>query len=226
MRRRIGPSSNPLVRFQRAFERGFERVRGAYQMLLTSLVLRRKTFIPIFLLGCVSHLSADPVPRPGLFPEQRCRRIHPALSRWYRRSYRGDRRLADLVEASVRRTIPHQELNNILDNLGLPVSQMNTMHLTNGAVGAADGDIMVTLNEKHHPTADYIRELRANLPREFPGTTFYFLPADETTQILNFGLPAPIDVQLQSDDVRGELPGGDQAAGSVETSAWVDGSPH
>jgi multidrug efflux pump subunit AcrB len=79
---------------------------------------------------------------------------------------------------------------------------MNTMHLTNGMVGATDGDIMVTLNEKHHPTADYIRELRTNLPREFPGTTFYFLPADETTQILNFGLPAPIDVQLQSDDVQ------------------------
>jgi multidrug efflux pump subunit AcrB len=78
---------------------------------------------------------------------------------------------------------------------------MNTMHSTSGIVGAADGDVMVTLNEDHRPTADYVRELRERLPREFPGTLFYFLPADITTQILNFGLPAPIDIQLQSNDV-------------------------
>jgi multidrug efflux pump subunit AcrB len=78
---------------------------------------------------------------------------------------------------------------------------MNTMHSTSGIVGAADGDVMVTLNEHHRPTAEYVRELRERLPREFPGTLFYFLPADITTQILNFGLPAPIDIQLQSNDV-------------------------
>ena len=110
-------------------------------------------------------------------------------------------RLADLVETSIRQKIPGKELNNILDNLGLPYSPMNTMHSTSGIIGAADGDIMVTLNEDHHPTADYVRELREQLPREFPGTLFYFLPADITTQILNFGLPAPIDIQLQSNDV-------------------------
>jgi multidrug efflux pump subunit AcrB len=197
-----GPSSNPLVRFQRAFERGFERVRAAYQMLLTSLVLRRKAFIPSFLLCCVCTSLLLPFLGQDFFPNSDAGEFILHF-----RGGTGDRieetaRLADLVEASIRRTIPHQELNNILDNLGLPVSQMNTMHLTNGMVGATDGDIMVTLNEKHHPTADYIRELRTNLPREFPGITFYFLPADETTQILNFGLPAPIDVQLQSDDVQ------------------------
>jgi multidrug efflux pump subunit AcrB len=196
-----GPSSNPLVLFQRGFERSFERVRAGYQMLLTSLVLRRKAFIPIFLLCCVSTTLLLPYLGQDFFPNSDAGEFILHF-----RGGTGDRieetaRLADLVEASIRRTIPHQELNNILDNLGLPVSQMNTMHLTNGMVGATDGDIMVTLNEKHHPTADYIRELRANLPREFPETTFYFLPADETTQILNFGLPAPIDVQLQSDDV-------------------------
>ncbi|RZU40363.1 efflux RND transporter permease subunit [Edaphobacter modestus] len=197
-----GPSSNPLVRFQRAFERGFERVRAAYQMLLTSLVLRRKAFIPIFLICCVCTSLLLPFLGQDFFPNSDAGEFILHF-----RGGTGDRieetaRLADLVEQSIRRTIPHQELNNILDNLGLPVSQMNTMHLTNGTIGAADGDIMVTLNEKHHPTADYIRELRTNLPREFPGITFYFLPADETTQILNFGLPAPIDVQLQSDDVQ------------------------
>jgi multidrug efflux pump subunit AcrB len=197
-----GPSSNPLVRFQRAFERSFERVRAAYQMLLTSLVLRRKAFIPIFLLCCLCTALLLPFLGQDFFPNSDAGEFILHF-----RGGTGDRieetaRLADLVETSIRRTIPHQELNNILDNLGLPVSQMNTMHLTNGMVGATDGDIMVTLNEKHHPTADYIRELRTILPREFPGTTFYFLPADETTQILNFGLPAPIDVQLQSDDVQ------------------------
>jgi multidrug efflux pump subunit AcrB len=110
-------------------------------------------------------------------------------------------RLADQVETSIRSKIPPSERNNILDNLGLPYSPMNTMHSTSGVIGAADGDVMVTLNENHHPTADYVRELRRNLPREFPGTQFYFLPADITTQILNFGLPAPIDIQFQSNDI-------------------------
>ena len=110
-------------------------------------------------------------------------------------------RLADEVEASIRSKIPGKELNNILDNLGLPYSPMNTMHSTSGLLAQTDGDILVTLNENHHPTADYVRELRRTLPREFPGTLFYFLPADITTQILNFGLPAPIDIQFQSSDM-------------------------
>ena len=109
-------------------------------------------------------------------------------------------KLADLVEQSIRQTIPPKEIGNILDNLGLPYSAMNTMHLTSGIIGASGGDIMVTLKEDHHPTAEYIRQLRAKLPRQFPGMTFYFLPADITTQILNFGLPAPIDVEIQSND--------------------------
>ena len=110
-------------------------------------------------------------------------------------------RLADQVEASIRQTIPPREVNNILDNLGMPYSPMNTMHSTSGIIGSADGDVMVTLNENHHPTAAYVHELRRKLPLQFPGTTFYFLPADITTQILNFGLPSPIDIQLQSNDV-------------------------
>ena len=118
-------------------------------------------------------------------------------------------RLADQVEASIRSKIPGKEVNNILDNLGLPYSPYNTMHLTSGIVGAEDGDILVSLNEDHHPTANYVRQLRKELPREFPGTEFYFLPADITTQILNFGLPAPIDIQFQSDDVAAGTPASD-----------------
>ena len=129
-------------------------------------------------------------------------------------------RLADQVEASIRSKIPDKELNNILDNLGLPYSPYNTMHSTSGLVGAEDGDIMVSLNEKHNPTADYVRELRRALPREFPGTHFYFLPADITTQTLNFGLPAPIDIQFQSDDVEAST---QQATAMLEELRQVPG---
>jgi multidrug efflux pump subunit AcrB len=109
-------------------------------------------------------------------------------------------RLFDLVEGEIRREIPAAQIDNILDNIGLPYSALNTQHLTNGTLGAGDGDILVTLKANHAPTANYVRALRRNLPRMFPAATFYTLPADITTQILNFGLPAPIDVQIEGND--------------------------
>ncbi len=110
-------------------------------------------------------------------------------------------KLCDLVEGSIRREVPNEELDNILDNIGLPYSAINYMHSTSGLIGAGDADILVSLKEKHHPTADYVQRLREKLPRAFPGTTFYFLPADIVTQVLNFGLPAPIDVQIEGADI-------------------------
>ena len=101
-------------------------------------------------------------------------------------------------------------MDNILDNIGLPYSTINYMHSTSGLIGAGDADIMVSLKEKHHPTADYVRELRKTLPREFPGVTFYFLPADMVTQVLNFGLPAPIDIQIDGADTEGDRRVADQ----------------
>jgi multidrug efflux pump subunit AcrB len=94
-------------------------------------------------------------------------------------------------------------VDNVLDNIGLPYSTINFMHSTSGLIGAGDADILVSLKEKHHPTADYVSQLRQTLPREFPGTTFYFLPADMVTQVLNFGAPAPIDIQLEGADIDG-----------------------
>ena len=111
-------------------------------------------------------------------------------------------RLADLVESSIRRVVPPQELDNILDNIGLPYSTINFMHSTSGLIGAADADILVSLKENHRPAANYVRELRKRLAAEFPGNTFYFLPADIVTQILNFGLPAPIDIQIEGADIQ------------------------
>jgi CzcA family heavy metal efflux pump len=196
-----GPSRNPLVRFQRGFEAAFERVRNSYQLLLMRLVFARKLFIPGFLLACLCAFLLLPFLGQDFFPNTDSGEFILHIRGRTGLRIEETARLTDLVETSIRKKIPPSEINNILDNLGLPYSQMNTMHSTSGIVGASDGDIMVTLNEKHHPTADYVRELRRDLPREFPGTFFYFLPADITTQILNFGLPAPIDVQLQSDDV-------------------------
>jgi multidrug efflux pump subunit AcrB len=110
--------------------------------------------------------------------------------------------LSDRIEGVIRKEVPANEMDNILDNIGLPYSPLNTMHSTSGVLGANDVDILVSLNEHHRPTADYVRDLRKTLPQEFPGVTFYFLPADIVTQILNFGLPSPIDVQIEGSNVQ------------------------
>src|SRR5277367_1655678 len=195
------PSRNPLVVFQRGFEAVFERVRAGYQVLLTRLVFARRVFVPSFLAACLCGFLLLPFLGQDFFPSTDSGEFILHIRAKTGTRIEETARLADQVEASIRRKLPGQEVNNILDNLGLPYSPYNTMHLTSGVVGAEDGDILVSLNEDHHPTADYVRQLRRELPREFPGTQFYFLPADITTQILNFGLPAPIDVQFQSDDV-------------------------
>ena len=195
------PSRNPLVVFQRGFEAAFERVRAGYQVLLTRLVFARRIFVPSFLAVCLCGFLLLPFLGQDFFPSTDSGEFILHIRAKTGTRIEETARLADQVEASIRRKLPGQELNNILDNLGLPYSPYNTMHLTSGIVGAEDGDILVSLNEDHHPTANYVRQLRRELPREFPGTQFYFLPADITTQILNFGLPAPIDIQFQSDDV-------------------------
>src|SRR5271163_5010610 len=196
-----GASRNPLVRFQRGFENLFERLRSAYQLLLTKLVISCKVFVPAFLCACLCAFLLLPFLGQDFFPNSDSGEFILHVRARTGTRIEETARLADQVEASIRSKIPGKELNNILDNIGLPYSPYNTMHSTSGIVGAEDGDIMVSLNEKHHPTADYVRKLRRELPREFPGTHFYFLPADITAQTLNFGLPAPIDIQFQSDDV-------------------------
>src|SRR5262249_24698412 len=112
-------------------------------------------------------------------------------------------RLTDLVEAAIRREIPAAELEVILDNIGLPYSSINWMHSASGVIGAGDADVLVSLKSGHRPTADYVHALRQTLLAEIPGVTFYFLPADIVTQILNFGQPAPIDIQIEGADVQG-----------------------
>lgn len=194
-------SQNIFAKIQRAFEAGFERVRNAYRALLTALLGNRKLFLPGFLGLCLAGFLLLPWLGQNFFPDTDSGQfiLHVRGSTGLR--IEETARLFDQVENYIRQTIPPAEMDNILDNIGLPYSPYNTMHSTSGVLGASDGDVLVSLKEDHHPVADYMRELRAQLPRQFPGITFYFLPADIVTQILNFGLPSPIDVQIEGNDV-------------------------
>ena len=196
-------SRNPLVRAQRAFERGFERFRKAYRDLLTILVGRRRLFIPLFLGICLLAFLLAPRLGQNFFPDTDSGQISLHMRAKTGTRIEETARIADQVEAAIRREVPASELDVILDNIGLPYSSINWIHSASGVIGAADADILVSLKERHRPTADHVRTLRRVLPREFPGVTFYFLPADMVTQIINFGLPAPIDVQIDGADVQG-----------------------
>ena len=197
------PSRNPLARGQQAFERGFERVRLAYLRVLTLLVGRRVVFIPMFLGVCLSAFLLAPRLGENFFPDTDSGQFTLHLRTQTGTRIEETARLTDLVEAVIRREIPAGETDVILDNIGLPYSAINWMHSASGVIGAADADILVSLKADHRPTADYVRALRQKLPGEFPGVTFYFLPADIVTQIINFGLPAPIDIQVEGADIQG-----------------------
>jgi multidrug efflux pump subunit AcrB len=195
-------SRNPFVHFQRGFEKGFERIRAAYHDLLTRLVAYRKIFIPAFLCVCLCVFFLVPWLGQDFFPESDSGQFILHVRAKTGTRIEETARLSDLIEDSIRKEVPAIEVDNILDNIGLPYSPLNTMHSTSGVLGANDVDILVSLREHHHPTAAYVRNLRQALPRKFPGVTFYFLPADIVTQILNFGLPSPIDVQVEGSNVQ------------------------
>jgi multidrug efflux pump subunit AcrB len=169
--------------------------------MLTTLVYRRYVFVPVFLGLCAAAFTLVPWLGQDFFPNTDSGQFILHLRASTGTRIEETAKLADLVENSIRREIPRSEVDNILDNIGLPYSQLNYMRSTSGLIGAADADIFVSLKEHHHPTANYVRDLRRKLPNEFPGTTFYMLPADITTQILNFGLPAPVDIQIDGADV-------------------------
>ncbi|MGC2503108.1 MAG: efflux RND transporter permease subunit, partial [Silvibacterium sp.] len=204
-----------FARFQRGFERSFERVRSRYHSLLQGLVMHRRAFIPTFLGLCIVTFALLPFLGEDFFPSTDSGQfiLHVRAPAGMR--IEETARLFDLVEDEIRREISPSEIDNILDNIGLPYSGMNTQHLTDGTLGAGDGDILVTLKPKHRPTADYVRALRRNLPRIFPEETFYTLPADITTQILNFGEPAPIDVQFEGNDAYASVAQADKMLGQL-----------
>jgi multidrug efflux pump subunit AcrB len=196
----VAPSRNPLARIQKAFDRKFEQVRRSYLALLRTLINRRIIFVPIFVLVCVSAVALIPWLGRDFFPDSDSGQFMLHFRAKTGTRIEDTAMLADLIERSIRRQVPQQELASITDNIGLPYSQLNLMYSNSGVIGASDADVLVSLNAKHRRTADYVRTLRTILPREFPGTTFYLLPADMVTQVLNFGLPAPVDVQIEGQD--------------------------
>src|ERR1700691_1162447 len=200
---RATESKNPFVRFQRKFERGFEKFRGAYQQLLETTLEHRQLFSICFVVFCVLSLGLVFFLGQDFFPQ-----VDAGLIRLHFRARPGLRveetaRLCDEVEQVLRSEIPKKELQTMLDNIGVPYSGINLSYASSGVIGTNDAEILIALDpEHHHPTAQYIRRLRHELPERFPGVEFFFQPADIVTQILNFGLPAPIDIQIVGADMR------------------------
>ncbi len=191
------PSRNPLVRFQRAFEARFERIRSTYRDLLSMALSRRPLFVTGFLgVVAVSFLLVPFLGR-NFFPS-----VDAGNILMHVRTQVGTRveetanQLAD-VQKAIRKIIPPDEIDTLADNIGMPISGINMTYNNTGVIGPQDGDVQIKLNEGHRPTAEYVQLLREQLPRLFPGMNFSFLPADIVSQILNFGAPAPIDLQIR-----------------------------
>jgi CzcA family heavy metal efflux pump len=190
-------------RFQRGFERKFEQFRRSYEALLETTIAHRGVFAISFLLFCVLSLGLFSFLGQDFFPQ-----VDAGLLRLHVRGRPGLRveetaRLCDQIESSLRAEIPPRQLQTILDNIGLPNSGINQSYSSSGTIGTSDAEILIALNpENHPPTAELTRHLREFLPKHYPGVEFFFQPADIVTQILNFGLPAPIDVQVVGTDLQ------------------------
>ena len=192
-----------LQRVYRAFDRRFERVRRAYTLLLSALLSRRGGFIAVFLGFCLLSCLLYPALGRDFFPT-----VDAGQIRLHMRAPTGTRieetaRLTDQVEAAIRELVPPDQLETILDNLGVPNSGINLSYSNAGTIGTFDAEILMSLKDGHRPTEEFVTTLRAELPKRFPGIEFFFQPADIVTQILNFGLPAAIDVQFSGNDIAG-----------------------
>ena len=190
------PSRNPFKRFQVGFEKGFASVRDRYRSLLGHALKHPRWVIVGFIVFVIFSFGLEPFLGENFFPS-----VDSGQILMHVRAQPGTRieetaRLFDQVEQTVRQIIPPAEIDNIVDNIGLPYSGINMAYQNTGTIGPEDGDALISLKEDHAPTADYIKRFRTVLPQKFPGATFSFLPADIVSQILNFGLPAPIDVQV------------------------------
>ena len=193
----------PFVKFQRGFENGFVRFRNGYRALLSSCFKNRTPFALCFLAFCVASWLLTLALGRDFFPS-----VDAGQFLLHIRARTGTRieeteRLADQVNQAIRRQVPAREISGILDNIGIPNSSINLSYNTSGIIGPGDADILVQLKPGHAPTENYVRKLRESLSHEFPGLMVYFLPADIVSQTLNFGLPAPFDVQIVGRNVAG-----------------------
>jgi len=197
-------SRNPLVRWQVRFEKAFERLRNGYHGLLGLCLHHRGAFVTAFFVACLVSIGVvAPWLGQDFFPS-----VDSGTFKLHVRGPTGIRieetaRLCDLVEQSIRQQLPPGAVASILDNIGLPYSGLNLSYTSSAPVGNSDADILVTLNERGHVTDKYVHDLRIGLAKQFPGVTFAFLPSDIVSQILNFGLPAPIDIQVVGNNLAG-----------------------
>lgn len=195
------PSRNPLVHLQRGFERMFEAARARYRGVLQLCLANRIKVIAGFLIVSILSFGLAPFLGQDFFPT-----VDAGQIKLHIRAPTGTRieqtvSLSDKVSAEVQRIIPNNELGGIVSNVGLSVSGINMAYNNSGTIGVGDADILISLRPDHAPTDDYIKTMREQLPQRFPGTSFAFLPADIVSQVLNFGVPAPIDVQVAGRDL-------------------------
>jgi multidrug efflux pump subunit AcrB len=196
----VGWLCRPFVAIADRFERGFDRFREGYRRLLGAVLAHRAVFVAVFLVLSIGTGLLIPQLGQDFFPS-----VDAGHFRLHVRAYSGTRieettRLVDRIETVIRQEIPARELAGMLDNIGIPSGGIQLTYIDSGATGSRDADILVSLREGHQPTADYVHRLRIRLNHDFPGTTFYFLPADIVNQTINFGLPAPFDIQIVGRD--------------------------
>jgi multidrug efflux pump subunit AcrB len=189
-------SRNPFVQTQQKFEQGFEKLRERYHRLLEICIHHSRIFVICFFSACVLSFVLLPMVGQDFFPA-----VDSGEFKLHLRAPTGTRieetaALCERVDDDIRRLIPKSELATIIDNIGVPYSGLNLSYSNSAPIGPGDADILVDLSKDHRPTEEYVHSLRERLNHDFPGVTFYFLPADIVSQILNFGLPAPIDVQV------------------------------
>ncbi|THD57505.1 efflux RND transporter permease subunit [Phenylobacterium sp.] len=193
---------NPLARFQEGFAHRFEQFREGYRNLLALALAHRRPFLIGFISVVVASFGLAPLLGSNFFPSvdsgQMTLHVRPPVGTRIEDSSA----MFGAIERQIRHTIPPNDLGTIVDNIGMPISAVNVIYNNSGLIGYQDGDIFVSLNAGHHPTADYVRTLRQILPARFPGVTFSFPPPDIISQILNFGTPAPLDLQVSGPDQR------------------------
>jgi len=196
----LSPWLRPFAALQLRFEHGFAGFTEGYRRMLGAVLAHRVLFVSLFLIFCAGTWLLIPQLGQDFFPT-----VDAGQFRLHVRAHSGTRieetiQLVDRIETVIREEVPARELVGMLDNIGIPSGGIPLTYIDNGLTGTGDADILVSLSRDHRPTDDYIRRLRARLNRDFPGTTFYFLPADIVNQTINFGLPAPFDIQIVGRD--------------------------
>ena len=189
-------TKNTMVNLQRRFERAFDRFRTSYQHLLTNTLQRPQRFALLFFAIIFLSFLLFPWLGEDFFPQVDAGQIKLHLRAAPGTRIEDTTALCDEVEADIRRHVPANDIDNMVDVVGLPYSGINLSYSTSAPIGPGDADIYISLKAGHAPTANYVRHLRHILRNDFPTTSFSFLPADIVSQILNFGLPAPLDIQV------------------------------